>query len=77
MIFNSTAFWGLAIAAHYAHKHGLINHGGSITNTSGTTTRRPTPGWTLIQAIGGAQEVLARSLAIELKPTRFAYTLRR
>ncbi|KAG9126843.1 hypothetical protein FRC07_001744 [Ceratobasidium sp. 392] len=68
-IFN-TAFWGLTVAAHYIHKHNLINPGGSITNTSGATTRRPTPGWTLIQAVGGAQEVLARSLAIDLKPIR-------
>ncbi|CAE6504626.1 unnamed protein product [Rhizoctonia solani] len=64
------AFWGLTIAAHHIHQHGLIHPGGSITNTSGTTTRRPTPGWTLIQAVGGAQEVLARSLAVELKPIR-------
>ncbi|KAH7338003.1 short chain dehydrogenase [Rhizoctonia solani] len=68
-----TAFWGLSVAAHYVHQHGLINPGGSITNTSGTTTRRPTPGWTLIQAVGGAQEVLARSLAVDLKPIRLAH----
>ncbi|KAF8598541.1 NAD(P)-binding protein [Ceratobasidium sp. AG-I] len=65
-----TAFWGLTVAAHHIYKLGLINSGGSITNTSGVTTRRPTPGWTLIQAVGGAQEVLARSLAIDLKPIR-------
>ncbi|KAF3052000.1 hypothetical protein E8E11_010903 [Didymella keratinophila] len=42
----------------------------SFTLTGGTNTHKPFPGWTFVATSGGATEVLARGLAVDLKPIR-------
>lgn len=42
----------------------------SITFTGGTNTEKPSPGWSVVAAVGGALEGLVRGLAVDLKPTR-------
>ncbi|EMD66963.1 hypothetical protein COCSADRAFT_33882 [Bipolaris sorokiniana ND90Pr] len=42
----------------------------SIALTAGSSTHRPSPGWTMTAAIGGALEGLTRGLAVELAPIR-------
>lgn len=63
-----TRFWG-ALAAF---KHGVrsIRRGGSIVLTSGFSSTRPRPGWTLQASIQSAIEGLTRALAVELAPIR-------
>jgi len=55
-------------AAHAAVPH--LRPGGSITLTTGTAGRRPTPGWAVAASICGAIESLTRALAVELAPLR-------
>jgi NAD(P)-dependent dehydrogenase (short-subunit alcohol dehydrogenase family) len=66
-IFDSR-FWG----TYFAVRHALtrINRNGSITLMSGTLSRRPAPGTTMLAASVGAIEAFARALAIEVAPIR-------
>jgi NAD(P)-dependent dehydrogenase (short-subunit alcohol dehydrogenase family) len=61
-------FWGAFASA----KHGArsIRKGGSITLTSGFSSRRPRSGWTMQASIQSAVEGLTRALAVELAPIR-------
>jgi NAD(P)-dependent dehydrogenase (short-subunit alcohol dehydrogenase family) len=61
-------FWGALASA----KHGMrsIREGGSITLTSGFSSCRPRPGWSLQASIQSAVEGLTRALAVELAPIR-------
>ncbi|QRW26283.1 Enoyl-(Acyl carrier protein) reductase [Rhizoctonia solani] len=67
---NSTRYWSTIIAAQHIHKNKLINPGGSITLTIGTSVYRPIPGWGLVSGLAGAVESSTRGLAIDLKPIR-------
>ncbi|KAF8598533.1 NAD(P)-binding protein [Ceratobasidium sp. AG-I] len=67
-----TRYWAPMIAAQFAHENKLINPGGSITMTMGTTFRRPSPGWALVSGLVGAIEGATRGLALDLKPIRQA-----
>ncbi len=65
--FNSK-FWGQFHAAKYAAPK--IRPGGSITFFAGIWSQRPVPGGSVISAINGGIEALARALAVELAPIR-------
>jgi NAD(P)-dependent dehydrogenase (short-subunit alcohol dehydrogenase family) len=52
------------------HAAPLLRPGGSITFTSGIAAYRPGPGASMIAAVNGALESLARALALELAPVR-------
>ena len=62
----NSKFWGVTRAVKMAQ----INSGGSITLFSGTLSRKPTKGTTIVSAINAAVEGLGRALAIELAPIR-------
>ena len=66
--FFQTRYWGALLAV----KHGSpgINPNGSIVLTSGTASRRPSPGMGLGASVCGAIEALTRTLALELAPIR-------
>jgi NAD(P)-dependent dehydrogenase (short-subunit alcohol dehydrogenase family) len=66
--FFETRYWGTLTAVKYASP--LLRPGGSITLTSGVTTVRPAPGWTVPTSTLGAVEALTRALAVELAPIR-------
>jgi NAD(P)-dependent dehydrogenase (short-subunit alcohol dehydrogenase family) len=66
--FFETRYWGTLAAVKYAAP--LLRPGASITLTSGATTVRPVPGWTIPSSALGAVEALARALAVELAPIR-------
>ena len=61
-------FWG----KYYAAKHAAakLRSGGSITFFSGVASQKPVENLSVMAAINGAVESLARSLAIELSPIR-------
>lgn len=61
-------YYGALWAAHAAAPH--LRPGGSITLTTGTAGRRPSPGWGVAASICGAIESLTRALALELAPIR-------
>ena len=61
-------FWGALAAVQAALR--TIRPDGSITLTGGMLTHRPRKGTLLATAVGGAVEVLARGLAMELAPVR-------
>ncbi|CAE6507097.1 unnamed protein product [Rhizoctonia solani] len=63
-------YWATVIAAQHIYKNKLINPGGSIIQTIGTSHYRPPPGWGLISGLVGAVESTTRGLAIDLKPIR-------
>jgi NAD(P)-dependent dehydrogenase (short-subunit alcohol dehydrogenase family) len=52
------------------HAAGRVAPTGSITFTSGIAAYRPGPGGSMIAAVNGALEALARALALELAPVR-------
>jgi NAD(P)-dependent dehydrogenase (short-subunit alcohol dehydrogenase family) len=52
------------------HAAGWLRPGGSIGFTSGVAAYRPGPGGSMIAAVNGALEALARALALELAPVR-------
>jgi NAD(P)-dependent dehydrogenase (short-subunit alcohol dehydrogenase family) len=52
------------------HGAGRIRPGGSITFTAGAASERPAPSGSVIAAVNGALEALARALAVELAPLR-------
>ncbi len=60
--------WGALSAAKHARAH--LRPGGSITLTTGSAGRRPTPGWVVGASSCGAIESLTRALAVELAPIR-------
>jgi NAD(P)-dependent dehydrogenase (short-subunit alcohol dehydrogenase family) len=66
--FFETRYWGAVTAVKHAPP--LVRPGGSITLTSGATTVRPAPGWTVPSGVFGAIEALTRALAVELAPIR-------
>jgi NAD(P)-dependent dehydrogenase (short-subunit alcohol dehydrogenase family) len=57
-------FWSQYLCARYAQ----VRH--SILLFSGTLSRKPMPGTSVLGAINGAVEALGRSLAVELAPLR-------
>ncbi|UOF90968.1 SDR family oxidoreductase [Fodinisporobacter ferrooxydans] len=61
-------FWG----QYYAAKYGApcMNQGGSITFCTGLLSRRPMHGYSILSAINGGIEALARAIAIEVNPIR-------
>ncbi|KAF8699522.1 Enoyl-(Acyl carrier protein) reductase, partial [Rhizoctonia solani] len=63
-------YWPLVTAAQHIYKNNLINPGGSITSTIGTTYDRPLPGWSLACGPVGAVASVTRGLAVDLKPLR-------
>lgn len=48
----------------------LFNKGGSLTLTTGTVAYKPSKGWAVGSAMGGATESLTRGLAVDLAPIR-------
>jgi NAD(P)-dependent dehydrogenase (short-subunit alcohol dehydrogenase family) len=60
--------WGALSAVKHARAH--LRPGGSITLTTGSAGRRPTPGWAVAASSCGAIESLTRALAVELAPIR-------
>ncbi|HIK08989.1 MAG TPA: SDR family oxidoreductase [Oscillatoriaceae cyanobacterium M33_DOE_052] len=62
-------FWGSYYAAKYGAA-GLDKTNGSITFFSGSVVEKPSPGLSLLAAINGGLEALAKSLAVELAPIR-------
>lgn len=63
-----TKFWGQFLAAKYAA--GKIKRGGSITFFTGSSYRPTFSGLSVLHAMSGAVESFARTLALELAPTR-------
>ncbi|CAE6536868.1 unnamed protein product [Rhizoctonia solani] len=63
-------YWATMIAAQHIHKNKLINPGGSIIQTIGTSHYKPPAGWGLVSGLVGAVESSTRGLAIDLKPIR-------
>jgi NAD(P)-dependent dehydrogenase (short-subunit alcohol dehydrogenase family) len=61
-------FWGALAAIKHATKS--IARDGSVVLTSGIGAHRPRKGSSLMVALGGAVEFLARGLAIDLAPVR-------
>ncbi|MBS1567456.1 MAG: SDR family oxidoreductase [Bacteroidetes bacterium] len=61
-------FWGAFAAVKYGAPH--INKGGSVCLTSGITSQRPGPGWSLGTSICSAMEGFCRAMATELAPIR-------
>ncbi len=59
-------FWGPYLVAKYAQ----INNGGSLVLFSGSVSRRPSPGATVMVAAAAAVEALGRALALDLAPIR-------
>ncbi|MBD2164582.1 SDR family oxidoreductase [Calothrix membranacea FACHB-236] len=61
-------FWG----HYYAAKYGAaqLKPSGSITFFSGYASQKPVPNLSIMAAVNGALEALARSLAVELSPIR-------
>jgi len=57
-------FWSQYLCAKYAEVHR------SILLFSGAYSRRPQPGVSIVSAVNGAVEALARALAVELAPVR-------
>jgi NAD(P)-dependent dehydrogenase (short-subunit alcohol dehydrogenase family) len=66
--FFALRYFGALWAVHAAVPH--LSPGGSVTLTSGTAGRRPSPGWAVAASICGAVESLTRALAVELAPIR-------
>ena len=66
--FFEVRYWGAL--ASVKHAIGRIRSGGSITLSSGGTSRRPTAGWTAPTSVCSAIEGLTRALAVELAPVR-------
>ncbi|KAI9803983.1 MAG: hypothetical protein M1833_000264 [Piccolia ochrophora] len=67
---GNVRFLAPLIVAKLAPKYLTEGPGSSITLTGGVNTDRPTPGWSVIAAYGGAGEAMTRGLAVDLKPTR-------
>ncbi|CAE6477253.1 unnamed protein product [Rhizoctonia solani] len=63
-------YWATMIAAQHIYKNKLINPGGSIIQTIGTSHYRPLPRWGLVSGLVGAVESSTRGLAVDLKPIR-------
>jgi NAD(P)-dependent dehydrogenase (short-subunit alcohol dehydrogenase family) len=61
-------FWGAFAAVKYGAPH--INAGGSISLISGSASRRPGAGWSLMASILSAIEGFVRAMAVELAPIR-------
>ena len=61
-------FWGALASAKHCCR--TIAQDGSITLTSGMLSHRPIKGAPIAAAVGGAVEVLARGLAVDLAPVR-------
>ena len=61
-------FWGVLRVVQIAAR--TISPAGSVTLTGGMLTQRPRKGTLLATAVGGAVEVLARGLAMDLAPVR-------
>ncbi|QES88505.1 SDR family oxidoreductase [Rhizosphaericola mali] len=61
-------FWGAVSTVKYAVPH--INPAGSISLTSGSASRRPAKGWSLMASILSAIEGFVRAMAVELAPIR-------
>ena len=57
-------FWSQYLCA----RHGQVSR--SILLFSGTLSRRPRPGLSIVSAVNGAVEALGRALAVELAPVR-------
>lgn len=68
MAASNDRYWSVLKAIQAAHKK--INAGGSITVTSGTTIKRPLPGWSALSGVAGAIETATRNLAIDMAPIR-------
>ncbi|CCO36260.1 putative oxidoreductase YkvO OS=Bacillus subtilis (strain 168) GN=ykvO PE=3 SV=1 [Rhizoctonia solani AG-1 IB] len=64
-------YWAIVAASQHIANNKLINPGGSVTFTIGTSYYRPPPGWGLMVGIGGAVEASTRGFAVDLKPIRF------
>lgn len=65
---SNDRFWSVLKMIQASYKQ--INTGGSITLTSGTTIRRPMPGWSALSGIAGAVETATRNLALDMAPLR-------
>ncbi|MFT3697828.1 MAG: SDR family oxidoreductase [Kofleriaceae bacterium] len=61
-------FWGAIACVKHASHH--IAKSGSITLTSGMLVHRPMKGMPVAAAMGGATELLAKGLAVDLAPIR-------
>ncbi|CCO33765.1 hypothetical protein BN14_07851 [Rhizoctonia solani AG-1 IB] len=63
-------YWAIVAASQHIANNKLINPGGSVTFTIGTTYYRPLPGFGLLSGIMGAVEASTRGFAVDLKPIR-------
>jgi NAD(P)-dependent dehydrogenase (short-subunit alcohol dehydrogenase family) len=62
----------MLVSALVLAKHAVprLRRGGSITFTSGISKDKPASGGSLVATVAGAMGYMARSLAVELAPTR-------
>ncbi|OLN85269.1 Tropinone reductase 2 [Colletotrichum chlorophyti] len=67
---SSPRFSGIVMLAKVAAQHLKQAHTSSLTLTGGVASFKPFPGWSVMAAIGGAKEALARGLAVDMKPVR-------
>lgn len=65
---SSDRYWSVLKAIQCSYKQ--INKGGSITLTSGSTIKRPMPGWSPLSGVAGAIETATRNLALDMAPLR-------
>ncbi|CAE6519733.1 unnamed protein product, partial [Rhizoctonia solani] len=63
-------YYAVITAAQHIYNNKLINPGGSIIMTIGTSHYQSLPGWGLLSGVIGAVEGSTRGLAVDLKPIR-------
>lgn len=61
-------YWGQFMIAKHAAP--VLTTGGSVTLTSGVLSSRPVVGFSVLASVNAAVEALARTLALELAPSR-------
>ncbi|GJC90819.1 short chain dehydrogenase/reductase family [Colletotrichum tofieldiae] len=67
---SSSRLFGVIILAKVATKYLAKEHTSSLTLTGGATAHKPPQGMSVLAAIGGAKDALARGLAVDMNPVR-------
>ncbi|KZL70008.1 short chain dehydrogenase reductase family [Colletotrichum incanum] len=67
---SSSRFPGVVVLAKVASKYLKKDYTSSFTITGGAATYKPSQGWAVLAAIGGAKDALARGLAVDMAPVR-------
>ncbi|OHW99234.1 short chain dehydrogenase reductase family protein [Colletotrichum incanum] len=67
---SSSRFFGVIMLAKVASKYFEKEYTSSLTLTGGATAHKPPQGMSVLAAIGGAKDALARGLAVDMNPVR-------